>query len=408
MSGTATDAATALGASQPPAVALGAYGPGMVAQDMAYVRQQQAKKQAETAPIYERMKADATADRAAYEKVAENYKPVEQTKPPPPPENDPLKGFASAAALFAGIASAFTHTPAINAMNGMAGAINAAKASDWKSYEANYKTWKDNTELAIQNHKLQAEDMKAALEKMQTDISTGVAMAKAVAAQSDDNIAAKLLQEGQYEKLSDHMRANAEAASRMQETALRIQSMMPDAIATKRLTAAMKSGNQDEIQSALLMRARIKDPEGFIAVDIEAKARAIAQDPTNYKDGKLTDDAFQKMMPFDPKLAMDVRKSGQEKAYAPASYRLPDGSNVTAIVSPDGTAREVGTGRVVNLQGAVKAGPETAAGAQERNIETIAKAKIAMLEKERGAQLAPEEKANIADDSTYLWNQTLA
>jgi hypothetical protein len=150
------------------------------------------------------------------------------------------------------------------------------------------------------------------------------------------------------------------------------------------------------------MIQQIKDPAGFAAESSERQARAIAADPANYKDGKITDDAFQKMMSFDPKLAMDVRKSGIEKAYAPASYRLPDGSEVTAIVSPDGTAREVGTNRVLNLAGAVKAGPETPAAAQERAIKTIADDQITKQNQQRAAAgqppLSDAEKAQISLD----------
>ena len=408
MSG-AQDAATVLGAQTPPAgVVLGAtsYGPGMVRQTVSDIDSAQREKEKKQAPIYAQMQADVASDRERVKKAEADYTPVPETKPPPVPENDPLKGFSSAASIFALMASALTHTPAINAMNGMAAAINATKANDWKAYEEGYKQWKENTDLAIEKHKLQAADMQTALEKMQTDLSTGVAMAKAVAAASDDRIATKLLEEGQYEKLGQYQLAQATAARGMQESALRVQEMMPVAIASQRLTAALKSGDPAEISAASSMMQQIKDPAAFTTENNEKQARAVAADPANYKDGKLTDDAFQKMMTFDPKLAMDVRKSGFEKSYAPATYRLPDGSNVTAIVSPDGTAREVGTNRVVNLAGAVKGGPETGAQNKERNVETLASAQVERMNQSRKdanqAPLTEPEKAQASLDARWI------
>lgn len=252
-----SDTASALGGQSTAGVLGAGYGPGMVAGVVGDIESAQREKDAKTGPIYAQMQQDVARDRLNFDKVSKDFKPVDQAPAPKPPESDPLKAFGSAAGIFAMLASAFTHTPAINAMNGMAAAINSAKASDWKSYEANYKTWKDNTELAIQNHKLQAEDMKSAMDVMQHDLSTGVAMAKAVAAQTDDRIATKLLEEGQYEKLAEHQRASGQAAASMQEHALRMQEMhmeleekLPILKATQDFTEAQKSGDPAKIAAA--------------------------------------------------------------------------------------------------------------------------------------------------------------
>jgi hypothetical protein len=169
---------------------------------MAVIGAAGAEKQKIDADVYAGLKGTMAADKAAYDKAADGYAPVKLEKPPPPPQVDPLKGFASAAGLFATIASAFTHTPAINAMNGLASAINAAKQSDWQAYEAGYRQWKDNTETMIQNHRLQAEDMKAALDKSREDLALGTAMGKAAAAQADDKIALAQWQQGEYDHLA--------------------------------------------------------------------------------------------------------------------------------------------------------------------------------------------------------------
>src|ERR1700721_845063 len=266
----------------PPATALGAttYGPGMVRQNVAAIEAAQKEKEAKQAPIYERMQADIDKDRAREQKIDADYTPVEVTKPPPPPQNDPLAGFASAAGIFAMLASALTHTPAINAMNGMASAINATKANNWKAYEESYKQWKENTDLAIQKHKLQAEDMSNALAKMQTDLSTGVAMAKAVAAASDDKIATKLLEEGEYEKLGHYQIASAQAAASMAKNAAQIQIMAPKLAAARAMTNAIQTGKPEDMEAAVRLAAQVEDPAAFAAQTQEKQAPTTRGDPT--------------------------------------------------------------------------------------------------------------------------------
>ena len=234
----------------------------MVANVVSSIDEEEKKKEAAQKPVYDRMQKQLAADQDRVDQMAADYTPLKQDPQPKPPANDPLSAFASPAGVFAMIASAFTHTPAIAAMNGMAGAINGAKQNNWDAYEAGYKAWKDNTEIAIKNHELQASDMKAAMEKMQTDLTTGVAMAKAVAAQSEDRIATKLLEEGQYQKLDETMRARASAAASMQEASLRIEQLhdqlmeeKPRLLAAKALSDAMQSGDPAKIQAAQQLAA---------------------------------------------------------------------------------------------------------------------------------------------------------
>lgn len=374
MSVGAIPAATALGAQMPPpAVAMGAtvYGPAMVQQNVAAIAAAQREKEAAQAPVYAKMKEDVAKDQARVDKMQADYTPVEVTRPPPPPENDPLKGFVSAAGIFAMLASALTHTPAINAMNGMASAINATKANDWKAYEEGYKQWKENTDLAIEKHKLQAADMQAALEKMQTDLSTGVAMAKAVAASADDRIATKLLEEGEYEKLSQHMQASAAAAAAMQEHQLRIIEELPRAAAAKAITAAIASGKPEDMDAAIRLASEVSDPVAFLAQQREGQARAISADPASYKDGKLTDDAFRKMMAIDPTLAMNLRKTEAEHLGQPSEYRWPDGKTKIVQIGGNGVAYEVGTHLPVDLAGASKVGAESRGGVAGQQIADV-------------------------------------
>jgi hypothetical protein len=420
--GDAQTAAAGIGAQQPPpSVVLGAQ---MFNRDTAEIDAAQKQAAAAKKPIIEKTLKDVATEQERFDKMAADYKPVEQTKPPPPPENDPLKGFASAASVFALIASAFTHTPAINAMNGMAAAINATKANDWKAYEEGYKQWKENTELTIKNHELQASDMKLALETMQTELSTGMAKADAAATSANDVVAAKLLNEHRLEDYGKLMDERARTALAIKEYALKVDeyaaSQTPVKFAARGLTQAQAALQQartpeqrqqaqaavDQAQQKYLDAQRAETVATHPDMQLEANVRAIARNPDSWKDGKLTDEAFQAIAANDYKAAIELRKSGLEKSYAPTTYRLKDGSNVTVIVSADGTAREVGTNRVVNLEGAVKGGPETAAQNKERNVETLANAQIERMNQSRKdaneSPLTNEEKAQASLDARWI------
>jgi hypothetical protein len=132
------------------------------------------------------------------------------TQKPPPPET--LQAFGSAGSIFAAIASAFTRTPAISAMNGMAAAINARRTGDQKAYEDAYKVWQDNTKLAIDRQKQASERLTQALSLMQTDSAHGFAMAKQIMQEHGDDRGLLLLEAGEYQKLGEANDARDSAA----------------------------------------------------------------------------------------------------------------------------------------------------------------------------------------------------
>jgi hypothetical protein len=237
-----------------------------------------AQGQAAQAPIIAQMMQSLSQDKARFDKIADSYTPYQPPPPPTPPVNDPLKGFGSAAAIFAAIASAFTRTPATAALNGMAAAMNAAKQNDFQAYQANYQRWQDATANMLAQHKLQAQDMQEALDKMQTDLSTGLAMAKAVAAQSQDQIAQRLADEGDIEKLYQLQTARMTAADNLQKNANAMQEQAPKLFASnalagaqQRLAAAQQSRDPAAIASAqtaynqaLAMYQQINSPASAI------------------------------------------------------------------------------------------------------------------------------------------------
>src|ERR1700744_687291 len=81
-------------------------------------------------------------------------------------ETDPIQGIGSVGGLFAVIAAAFTKAPATNAIEGMAGAINAIKDGNEDAYNRAYESYKQNTKLALDRQKIQHEQYQDAASLM--------------------------------------------------------------------------------------------------------------------------------------------------------------------------------------------------------------------------------------------------
>ena len=119
-----------------------------------------------------------------------------------PPEQSPIEAFGSLASVFAGLASMFTHTPATSSMNAMASAINARRKNDLEGYELAHQAWKDNTQLMVDRHKIESEDMQRALDLMDKKPQQAAAMIKQIAAKYGDNISETLTEAGMYERIA--------------------------------------------------------------------------------------------------------------------------------------------------------------------------------------------------------------
>lgn len=200
--------------------------------------------------ILQQQLADFQSGRERVQEIDKDYKPLEIGKPPKPPETDPLKQFSSVAGLFATIAAGFSRTPAIAAMNGLAGAMNAAKKSDWDTYQAQYDQFKTNSELAIKAHQQHSADIKDALEMMTKNMAAGKTMLDATIALSDDEQAQKHAAVGDFVAL-DHLRMERD------QHAAAIAAALPVTLATVPLTAALqqrseaiRSGDPDAVKAA--------------------------------------------------------------------------------------------------------------------------------------------------------------
>ena len=230
----------------------------------------EADKEAAGEPIREQTAKDAKADKAIVDKRYAGIEPVDIPKWDAEKEaakvrTDPLQAFGSAASIFAIAASAFTHTPITNALNGSAAAMQAIKKGDEEGYQRNYDAWKENTKVALERHNAQHEDYQDAIEKMKTDMATGAAMLTAATAKYGDRATALMNEAGLYEKLGSLQESRANAARSMLEAIpkleldnLKVQSVFAMNGAQKALADAQQSGDPAAIVRAQVGLQRVQ------------------------------------------------------------------------------------------------------------------------------------------------------
>lgn len=200
--------------------------------------------------ILSQMLDETQQAKARVAEIDKDYKPLEYPKKPEPPQTDPLKAFSSVAGLFAVLAAGFSKTPAIAAMNGMAGAIDAAKKSDWETYQAQYDQFKTQSELALKAHEQHSKDLNEALEVMSKNAAAGTAMLTALAALSHDDDMHKHLALGDYiaiGQLNDQRNAQAREWALNQPV---YEATAPLIAAMHNRDAAVKSGDPAAIKQA--------------------------------------------------------------------------------------------------------------------------------------------------------------
>ncbi len=180
------------------------------------------------------LQAELESGKARVAAIDKDYKPLEFDKPPKPPETDPLKTFGSLAGVFATLAAGFSRTPAIAAMNGLAGAMDAAKKADWDTYKANYDQFKYSSELMLKAHEQHSADVRDALEMMTKNMAAGTAMLNATVALSDDEEMHKLHETQRYVEMG-------QLQDKRDETAREVREKLPVSMATADLTAALEN-----------------------------------------------------------------------------------------------------------------------------------------------------------------------
>jgi hypothetical protein len=196
---------------------------------------------AEGQAILDKLLGNIGEDRADAKKRIADLKPFKAEPPPEKPVEDPWKAFGSAAGIFAMIASGFSKTPAVAAMNGLTGAINGARDRDWHAYEASYKQWQDGTNFAIRAQEEQHRGLEEIFRLMQTDVAAGTAMFNAHRAVFDDQVLTPLMVAEKYAEAWNVAAERQAKAQAMKET---------QAESGLRLTALAAAENYAQVQQA--------------------------------------------------------------------------------------------------------------------------------------------------------------
>ena len=170
------------------------------------MRRQQ-KEEAEADEEYERLKRDR--DDPA-------LKPWTQK----PPQPDPIAGLASLGSVFAALASGFSHTPGIAAMNGMAAAIDARNAGNKEQYDEAFKAWQYNSKLALERQDIQQKAYNAAWDRVKENPELGLAELRNTALIYNDQQTLLLAESGQLEKAEELNQARIKNQEQLTEKLL--------------------------------------------------------------------------------------------------------------------------------------------------------------------------------------------
>lgn len=141
--------------------------------------------------------------------------PTNVPNQPQKPEFDALQAFGSGASVFGLLASAFTHTPMINALKSSAAAMMAIHDGKIDNYNRAYKEWKDNADELFKKHAEQHEAYTDAMENMKTDYAQGTGALVAAAQKYGDQRTELLAKAGLWEKLGDMQRARQTSYEQM-------------------------------------------------------------------------------------------------------------------------------------------------------------------------------------------------
>lgn len=196
-------------------------------------------------------------------------------------KTNPMDSFGSAASVFAMIASAFTRTPMVSALNGAAGAMEAINANDDKAYDRAYTAWKDNSTLAIKNHDIQRSAFSDAIKLFEADNNAGTAELKTVAARFGDKQAQALLEGGYIKELVELEQGRANSARHFLQSIPAIEKMNTDRQMLK-LDPDYSSGDPVKQRAAL---ERIK--EGKLTPEQEIYGQFSRENPNASPEEKL-------------------------------------------------------------------------------------------------------------------------
>jgi hypothetical protein len=159
--------------------------------------------------------------------------------------------------LFAMVASAFTKAPMENAINGMAGAINAIKDGNEANYQRAYDAFKTNVKLADQRFKTQHELYSDALGLSSVDMAASDAKLRNAAVKFGDQHVLMLADHGMVKEIYELQEARAKAHEQMMESAEKTDLHTIRRAAVDSLKKAPPSTG-DPVQDKMMLAAQIQ------------------------------------------------------------------------------------------------------------------------------------------------------
>lgn len=132
--------------------------------------------------------------------------------------HNPIEAFGSLGSVFGILASAFTHAPMENALNASAGAMNAIREGDEKSYKNAFEAYKQNMDLVVKRHNMQRDLFNDAYSLLKVDMSAGEAKLKNIAARFGDQQTLTLLENGMSKEVFELQQARDRSVQGMMKT----------------------------------------------------------------------------------------------------------------------------------------------------------------------------------------------
>jgi hypothetical protein len=172
-------------------------------------------------------------------------------------ESNPIEGFGSMGGLFAMVASAFTHAPMENAINGMAGAINSIKEGNEAGYQRAYDAFKQNVQLADQRFKMQHDLYSDALSLGTADAAASAAKLHNAAVRFGDQQILMLAEHGMIKEIYELQASRAAANEAMVTTADKIDLHTVQKAAVNAIKANPPNTG-DPVQDKMMLAAQVQ------------------------------------------------------------------------------------------------------------------------------------------------------
>lgn len=145
-------------------------------------------------------------------------------RPPHEDYTDPLKVFQNPAVLIASLGSLFTRAPLTTALKAGAGAMEAYHKGEKEEFDRQTEIWKNNTESAMQQNKVELEKYNAEWKKADLAVSERMAKLQAIASGTKDEVLMAAIKSGRIERIDGLLDAREKANEKLGEALLRYQS----------------------------------------------------------------------------------------------------------------------------------------------------------------------------------------